>query len=198
MKSSQLAFFGVLCGTFVFFSATWTILSRVMLPSSSSEPQVSAADFVRELPLALPGILETIYRAYDEVDEGRIYDLLAQVAEDEALEVLYLERMASVDRAGLSASQKIHEVQVVSLSARVRGASVDLNAQWRVLGTVGHAEHMHMRGNAYTAELVMEPRDDGWRIVGFSLLDIDRSEVGQLEQHSLEVSATASPDHGQP
>lgn len=198
MKSFQLALIGGLCVVLVFSTATWTILPSLTKTGSLSDEETSAADFLRELPLELPAILETIYLAYDEVDEGEIYDLLAQVAADEALEVLYLERMASVDRAGLSANQKIHEIQIVSMSSQAVGSTINVNAQWRVLGTVGHAEHMHMRGNGYTAELIMEPRDDGWRIVSFTLLDVDRSEVGQIEQHAVEVSGTPSAGEGQP
>lgn len=140
-------------------------------------------DFSRELPLSLPTFLETIYKAFDEEGEAAVYDRIAEAAADQALEELYLETVASSDRGGLEVSQSIHDIEVVSLAAQVNGQTVLVRAEWRVLGTVGHAEHMHMRGNGYIADLVLAPRKDGWRITEFHLVDVDRSDVGKIYRH---------------
>ena len=60
------------------------------------------------------------------------------------------------------------------------GATFTWDARWRVVGTVGHATHLHVRGNIYAAELTVAPIDGAWRIEGFTLTDVDRSEAGQM------------------
>lgn len=47
-----------------------------------------------------------------------------------------------------------------------------------MLGTVGYSEHLHVRGNAYSAELTIEPVDGAWRITAFELTDVDRTDAG--------------------
>ena len=32
-----------------------------------------------------------------------------------------------------------------------------LDAEWEVIGTVGHSEHLHVRGNTYRANLTIAP-----------------------------------------
>lgn len=173
------------------------LIIRLLL--ASNDPPIPAGvpnsvEFSRELPLHLPTLLETIYMAFDEVGEVAVYDRIAKAAADQALEELYLETVASSDRAGLEAKQSIHDIEVVSLTAQVKGQTVLARAEWRVLGTVGHAEHMHMRGNGYIADLVLAPRNDGWRITEFHLVDIDRSDVGKIYQHDSGQGDNASED----
>ena len=54
-----------------------------------------------------------------------------------------------------------------------------IDASWQVIGTVGHAEHLHVRGNTYSADLTVSPIDGAWRITDFSLLDVNRDEAGE-------------------
>ena len=198
MRRPGAIFYGVATGSFIFASAFWIFFARAVELGQPQNAGLSAAQYVRELPMELPSILETLYAAFNAGDESTVYDLLATVAHDSALESLYLERMLTSERAGLSASQSIHDIQIIALSSQVIGQSIEAYAQWRVLGTVGHAEHMHMRGNAYTAQFVLAPRDDGWRIVDFKLLDVDRSDVGKVEQHSQAAQGTRSDGSAQP
>ena len=106
-----------------------------------------------------PAMLSVVYKAFGETEEARIYDGLAEVAAGGALEQLYLER----------------------LGARAEDDVVTIDAKWRVLGTVGHAEHMHVRGNAYSASLTLEPVEGEWRLTGFELKDVDRTDAGGLQ-----------------
>ncbi len=129
----------------------------------------------------VPAMLRVVYDGFGETDEAVIYATLESVAAGDALEQLYLERAGAMAGGGLETSdQEIHEMQPLRIETALDGAAVRVDATWRVIGTVGHAEHMHMRGNAYTADLRLAPVDGAWRIVGFDLRDVDRSEAGDL------------------
>ena len=126
-------------------------------------------------------MLDTVYRAFGETDEAAIYDGLAEVAAGDALEALYLERLGAMVGGGLEPSdQQIHSMELVRLSHGRSGTTFTVDATWRVVGTVGHATHLHVRGNTYTAALTLEPVAGAWRITAFELTDIDRSDAGSL------------------
>lgn len=128
-----------------------------------------------------PAMLAVVYDAFGQTEEPAIYDRLARVASGDALEALYLERVGAMAGGGLTESdQEIHEMELISLSTRTAGDDLIMDATWRVLGTVGHAEHMHVRGNTYTADLRLSPVDGSWRFTGFTLRDVDRSDAGEL------------------
>ncbi|MBV0913847.1 hypothetical protein [Anianabacter salinae] len=145
---------------------------------------LSPDEFLRESPLVLPGILTQVYDAFGQTEEAAIYDRLAEVATGPALEQLYLERVGALAGGGLNPDQAIHEVSLLGMNARPQEDRVAIDARWRVLGVVGHSEHMHMRGNAYAADLVMAPADGAWKIVGFTLTDVDRTDAGTLERNA--------------
>ncbi|QFT59328.1 hypothetical protein FIU94_10885 [Sulfitobacter sp. THAF37] len=149
-----------------------------------SPDSMSPQEFSRESPLLLPGILAKVYDAFGETDETAIYDRLAEVASGPALEQLYLERVGAMAGGGLNPDQEIHEVSLSGMSARPVGDTVEIAAKWRVLGVVGHAEHMHMRGNAYAADLAMTSDGGVWKITAFTLTDVDRSDAGTLERNA--------------
>lgn len=150
----------------------------------ASTDRMSPREFSQESPLWLPGILATVYDAFGQTDEAAIYDRLAEVAVGPALENLYLERVGAMAGGGLNPDQDIHEVALIGMSARPSGETVEITAKWRVLGVVGHSEHMHMRGNAYAANLVMMVDEDVWKIGGFTLTDVDRTDAGTLERNA--------------
>lgn len=128
-----------------------------------------------------PAMLGVVYDAFGQTEEAAIYDRLAEVAAGDALEALYLERVGAMAGGGLTQSdQEIHEMELISLSTRPDGDDLIMDATWRVIGTVGHAEHMHVRGNTYTADLRLTPVDGSWRFTGFTLRDVDRSDAGEL------------------
>lgn len=143
--------------------------------------EMTAAQVGNEGYRIAPAMLSVVYTAFGETEEASIYDGLAEVAAGAALEQLYLERLGAMAGGGLDPDQTIHEMELLSLTAQSRGDVVAMDAKWRVLGTVGHAEHMHVRGNAYSAALTLEPVDGVWRLTGFALTDVDRTDAGGLQ-----------------
>jgi hypothetical protein len=138
-------------------------------------PEAAAAQ-----PEAMLGMaLEQIYRAFGETGETAIYDALARVAADDALEALYLQRRdALVNAAFDGGAQRVDHVDVLAAEATVEADRVAIDGRWRVIGAVGHEDHQHVRGAAYTARLSFALRPEGWRVVAFDLRDIDREAIG--------------------
>jgi len=134
-----------------------------------------------ELFTLLPALLLVVYDAFGRSEEAEIYDALAVVAAGEALETLYLERAGAMVDGGLTESdQTIHEMRLTSASSRQSGETFQLDAQWEVIGTVGHSEHLHVRGNTYSASLTIAPVEGAWKITDFELTDVDRQTAGEL------------------
>ena len=134
-----------------------------------------------EIFTLLPALLLVVYDAFGRTEEGEIYDTLAAVAVGEALETLYLERAGAMVGGGLTESdQTIHEMQLITASSRRFGEAFHLDAQWEVIGTVGHSEHLHVRGNTYSANLTIAPAEGAWKITDFELIDVDRQTAGEF------------------
>ncbi|MDF1727814.1 MAG: hypothetical protein P1U53_08695 [Sulfitobacter sp.] len=143
--------------------------------------ELSAEEFSDKSFLLVPDMLAVIYRAFAETEESQIYDSLAEVSADAALETLYLERVGAMAGGGLeTADQELHAMELEALSSRRTGNSLRMNVSWRVVGTVGHATHLHVRGNTYAADMVLEPVEGAWRITDFDLTDVDRSDAGVM------------------
>ncbi len=134
--------------------------------------------------LVAPELLTAVYQAFNETEETAIYDSLARVAAGDALETLYLERVGAMVGGGLDpseeADQEIHTMEMIRLQNQRDDTVFTWNARWRVVGTVGHATHLHVRGNIYAAVLRLEPVDGGWRFTDFELTDVDRTEAGEF------------------
>ncbi len=127
-----------------------------------------------------PALLLVVYEAFGETEEDTIYDTLASVTHDKALEYLYLERVGAMAGGGLDeADQTIHEIKLLDTEVVRDGATLEIDASWQVIGTVGHAEHLHVRGNTYSAALTISPIDGAWRITDFELLDVNRDAAGE-------------------
>ncbi len=125
--------------------------------------------------------LEGVYGAFKQTEETAIYDALAKVSKGEALEQLYLQRRAALMDRGLDkVGQQVHELELISVTARREGETLRADARWRVVGIIGHEAHRHVRGNAYAAELLLERDVAGWRIAGFDLREVDRTEAGMI------------------
>ncbi|MCC1492491.1 hypothetical protein [Cognatishimia sp. F0-27] len=130
-----------------------------------------------------PALLLVVYDAFGRTGEDEIYDTLARVAGGDALEALYLERVGAMAGGGLEeADQTIHEIKL--LTSRVTSSAASdalvIDASWQVIGTVGHAEHLHVRGNTYSADLTIAPVVDAWKITGFTLRDVNRDTAGEV------------------
>ncbi|OAN71277.1 hypothetical protein A8B78_20220 [Jannaschia sp. EhC01] len=147
------------------------------------EPMTADA-MADEFFLVAPELLTVVYRAFNETGEAEIYDSLATVAAGDALQELYLERVGAMVGGGLDpsdeADQQIHTMEMLRIDQSRDGELFTWNARWRVVGTVGHATHMHVRGNTYAAILTVEPVAGAWRVTGFDLTDVDRSEAGEM------------------
>jgi hypothetical protein len=143
---------------------------------------VSAEEVAENAEPLAAALLLVVYEAFGKSDEGEIYDTLAQVSAADALEQLYLERAGAMAGGGLKTNQTIHEMRISDIEMRRSGTVFQLVTRWHVVGEVAHGEHSHVRGNAYSADLTIEPVGDAWRITGFELLDVDRTEAGAPEQ----------------
>ncbi|MEJ6398095.1 hypothetical protein [Yoonia sp. 208BN28-4] len=127
-----------------------------------------------------PALLLVVYDAFGETEEDAIYDTLSSVTHGDALEYLYLERVGAMAGGGLEeADQTIHEIKLLDTQVGRDGANLAIDASWQVIGTVGHAEHLHVRGNTYSAELAVSPVDGAWRITDFDLLEVNRDTAGE-------------------
>ncbi|MEM6896931.1 MAG: hypothetical protein AAF576_06095, partial [Pseudomonadota bacterium] len=127
-----------------------------------------------------PALLLVVYEAFGETQEDAIYDTLAGVTYGDALEYLYLERVGSMAGGGLDeGDQTIHEIKLLSTQVSREDAALRIDASWQVIGTVGHAEHLHVRGNTYSADLTVAPIEGAWRITDFELLDVNRDAAGE-------------------
>lgn len=134
-----------------------------------------------ELFTLLPALLLVVYDAFGRTEEEEVYDTLAVVAAGAALETLYLERAGAMVGGGLTETdQAIHEMRLTSASWRPSGETLRLDAQWEVIGTVGHSEHLHVRGNRYSANLTIAPVEGAWKITDFELTDVNRQTAGEL------------------
>ncbi len=127
-----------------------------------------------------PALLLVIYEAFGKTEEADIYDTLASVTHGDALEYLYLERIGAMAGGGLDeADQTIHEINLVNADVTRDAATLEVGASWQVIGTVGHAEHLHVRGNTYKADFKIAPVEGAWRITEFELLEVDRDAAGE-------------------
>jgi hypothetical protein len=134
-----------------------------------------------ELFTLLPALLLVVYDAFGRNDEAEIYDTLATAAAGDALETLYLQRAGAMVGGGLTESdQTIHEMRLREASSEQSGATFHLDAVWEVIGTVGHSEHLHVRGNTYRANLTIAPVEGAWKITDFELTDVDRKTAGEF------------------
>ena len=149
------------------------------LPAPGLSAPVDAAGLARDAHVVLPIVLARVYSAFSETDEGAIYDGLSSVAAGDALEALYLERAGALASGGLP-DQVVHEIRLLSGDWRAEGGAVRADIRWSVLGEVGHDAHTHMRGNAYGADMLIEPAGGAWRLTGFELTDVDRTAAGTL------------------
>lgn len=138
------------------------------------------ADARAEFWRLTPALLRVVYDAFGQTEEDIIYDTLASVTDGDALEYLYLERVGAMAGGGLEeADQTIHEIKLLNTQVSRDGSSLAIDASWQVIGTVGHAEHLHVRGNTYSADLLVAPVDGAWRITDFTLRDVNRDAAGE-------------------
>lgn len=167
------------------------VLSIVLLPDRQqiAETDTFTAPGLEPLTIEMareefwrltPALLLVVYEAFGETQEDAIYDTLASVTHGDALEYLYLERVGAMAGGGLEeADQTIHEIKLLTTRVMRENASLMIDASWQVIGTVGHAEHLHVRGNTYSADLTVAPVEGAWRITDFELREVNREAAGE-------------------
>jgi len=127
-----------------------------------------------------PALLLVVYKAFNETQENVIYDTLSSVTHGDALEYLYLERVGAMKGGGLDeVDQVIHEIKLLNTQVSREKSTLEFDASWQVIGTVGHSEHLHVRGNTYSADLTVAPVEGAWRITDFELRDVNRNTAGE-------------------
>lgn len=175
----------LLCGAAVAVAAAllWPGRGAVSETDTFAAPGIeplTIAEAQNEFWRLTPALLLVVYEAFGETQEDAIYDTLADVTHGDALEYLYLERVGAMAGGGLDeADQTIHEIKLLNTQVSRASAALEIDASWQVIGTVGHAEHLHVRGNTYSADLTVTPVDGAWRITDFELLDVDRDAAGE-------------------
>lgn len=141
---------------------------------------MTPARAVAEADALLSGLLLGVYDAFGQTQEAAIYDGLSRVAGGDALEALYLERAGAMAGGGLAAAdQTIHEIRMTRVVPRQESSTVVAEAEWDVVGSVGHEGHSHVRGNRYRAVITLAPTDGAWKITEFTLTDVDRTVAGE-------------------
>lgn len=182
---------GLLCGVGAFAWASWPGRVAPDIPHAvAGLDPMDLGQAEAEPRRLLQALLSVVYAAYAETGEEAVYDLLARVAADPALEALYLERAGALARGGLTGpDQTIHGMEVTALEVERAGRGLRLDARWQVIGTVGHGEHTHLRGNTYSAVLEVTPVAGAWRITAFELREVLRAPPG---------AETPGEDHAEP
>lgn len=146
----------------------------------SEGPDMEAAR--QEPKRLLEHILGRLYLAFGESDEGALYDALASVASGPLLDELYLQKRAAlIQGPGATTGQQLHGLELLEVDGTERDGGFDFDAKWQVVGAVEHGDHVHVRGNAYSARLRVEPDGRAWRLVAFELLDIIRQDPVELD-----------------
>jgi hypothetical protein len=125
----------------------------------------------------LQGLMLNTYRAFMLKEDEDIYDALARSVSGEFLSEVYLqnrEKMRMGDSDGAMAI--IHQLDIKSIDsmAQKKDGSIGIAANWDVYGSVHHQKHVHYRCNTYTAEVIIKPTENYWKLVKIQLLDEQR------------------------
>jgi hypothetical protein len=125
----------------------------------------------------LQGLMLNTYRAFMLQRDEDIYDTLARSVSGEFLSDVYLqnrENMRMRDSDGAMAI--IHQLDIKSIDSMVqkKDGSIGIVANWDVYGSVHHKKHVHYRCNIYTAEVIIKPTENYWKLVKIQLLDEQR------------------------
>jgi hypothetical protein len=125
----------------------------------------------------LQGLMLNTYRAFMLQEDEDIYDALARSVSGEFLSEVYLqnrENMRMDDSDGAMAI--IHKLDIKSIDAMAlkKDGSIGIAANWDVYGSVHHQKHVHYRCNTYTAEVIIKPIENYWKLVKIELLDEQR------------------------
>ena len=125
----------------------------------------------------LQGLMLNTYRAFMLKEDEDIYDALARSVSGEFLSEIYLqnrENMRMGDSDGAVAIIQKLDIKSIDAMAPKKDGSIGIDANWDVYGSVYHQKHVHYRCNTYTAEVVIRPTENHWKVVKIQLLDEQR------------------------
>jgi hypothetical protein len=170
----------------------WTIGAasygkRVEMPDGQKATEVFAT------------LQRNVYRAFDYKTESDVYDVLAQSVDGDLLDRVYNEVYESLvmrDQGGAVARVRAVDVIEAELGSTRQGnagepAAFEVNARWRVSGSVYHWGHVHRRTNEYDARYTISQRGDRWKITELETLGqrrIPRPDDDPVVDASLETS----------
>lgn len=128
--------------------------------------------------LIVTPLLRNVYRAFDQRQEGAIYDVLARSIEGDLLPQIYLQTINALtldeqDATRARVTDLGVQIDSVRMIPKVHGFVADV--QWTVLGTVGHWGHQHQRVNRYDAIITVKAIPAGeegapvWKIVALEV-----------------------------
>ena len=114
-----------------------------------------------------------IYRAFEQREEGAIYDSLADSVSGDLLDSIFGQVFESlIAREHGDVVSEIVDVRVVAVTitepAHVdddHGPTFQARAVWEVNSVAEHEQHTHLRSNQYEALYRVAHRPEGWRIV---------------------------------
>ena len=126
----------------------------------------------RVLPL-FTALQRNIYTAFDAPTESEIYDRLADsIAPGPLLDRVYTEVYQSLlieEAEGTKATvEDLTQDEVPIIIRPDEGTTIDIDAQWSVLGIVAHEAHVHRRKNQYHATYTLAPVQGLWKITGIT------------------------------
>ena len=125
----------------------------------------------------LKGLMLNTYRAFMLQEENVIYHTLEKSISGDFLSEVYLQNREKLRIDNPDGSWSIiHQLDIKSIDAMTpnKDGSIDMVVQWDVYGSVYHQNHVHYRCNTYTAEVVIKPTADYWKLSKIELLDEQR------------------------
>ena len=146
----------------------WSVYEKVMPKSMPTEAETARI---------LQGLMLNTYRAFMLQKDEDVYDTLARSVAGEFLNEVYLQNREKLRLRGTDgALAVIHQLDIKSIDsmARKKDGRIGIVANWDVYGSVYHQNHVHYRCNTYTAEVVIEPSQNYWKLVRIDLLDEQR------------------------
>lgn len=152
------------------------VVAGALIPVSVEVSRAQEPLAPAEARQVFEGLLSNIYRAFDHDEEAAIYDTLAASVDGPLLETVYTDVYESlVLREDGGAVCKVDGVEVKSAElVEQSDGRFQIEARWRVTGTVSHEQHRHRRTNAYHARYTVGATEAGWRLVEVEVLDLRR------------------------
>jgi hypothetical protein len=125
-----------------------------------------------------------VYRGCDAESEDELYELLVGSVDRPLLDRLYLDDYRSlVAQESEGARCHVEDVEFNSITIRFPddGSTTrfDVDASWRVTGTIAHWGHTHRRIDGYSARASVRHNGHAWRLAAIDVTDHSRLDDGR-------------------